>query len=71
MNSSCKLLLSRRDLHLYIKDWPVFLNAGPKRSSFFKVMVICAVYSAPALMGSHSNDKIEKKRKGYLIHLSF
>lgn len=52
-----------RDLHLYIKDWPTFINAEPKISSFFKVMLGCVVHSAPALMGSHSNAKIEKEKK--------
>lgn len=68
-NSSCKLLLGMKDLHLYIKDWPAFLNAEPNVSSFFKVMVICVVHSTPAVMGSHSSAKIEKK--GYFIHRSF
>lgn len=51
MNSSCKLLLGVKDLHLWVKDWPTFLKAEPKISFFFKVMVICAFHSAPALLG--------------------
>lgn len=62
-----------KDQLQYVKDWPTLLNAEPKTSSLFKVMVVCAVHSAPALMGSHSNDKIGKKTttKGISFVLAF